>query len=61
MKAKKKPYTRKEYNEFKRLVLLAESRDQMDRINSRIEQPKFIELVGRDKCDLMFEELKAES
>ena len=58
--AKKKPYTRKEYNEFKRLVMLAESIRQMDRIKARLEQPKFIERVGREKCDLMFEELKKE-
>lgn len=49
----KKPYTKKEYNEFNRLVLLAESHRQ--------KQPEFIERVGREKCDLMFEELKRES
>lgn len=58
--AAKNPYTRKEYNEFKRLVMLAESVRQMDRIEARLEQPKFIERVGREKCDLMFEELKKE-
>lgn len=56
----KKPYTRKEYKEFKRLVMLAESIEQVDRIESRLEQPKFVARVGREKCDLMFEELKKE-
>jgi hypothetical protein len=39
---------------------MAESPRQMDRIKARLEQPKFIERVGKDKCDLMFEELKKE-
>ena len=56
----KKPYTRKEYREFRKLVIMAESPRQMDRIKARLEQPKFIERVGKDKCDLMFEELKKE-
>ena len=55
------PYTKKEYAEFKRLVLMEESLRQMDRIISRLEMPKFIDRVGREKCDLMFEELKKES
>lgn len=58
--SKKKPYTRKEYHEFRKLVIMAESPRQMDRIKARLEQPKFIERVGKDKCDLMFEELKKE-
>ena len=54
---KKKPYTVAEYRKFKRLVEMAESRVQMDRINSRLQMPKFIEEVGREKCDLMFKVL----
>lgn len=54
------PYTQAEYREFKRLVEKAESRLQMDRIESRLDMPKFIERVGREKCDIMFEALKKE-
>lgn len=57
MKRQTKPYTQTEYRRFKRLVEMAESRVQMDRINSRLEMPRFIEEVGREKCDLMFAEL----
>lgn len=52
-----KPYTAAEFRKFKRLVEMAESRVQMDRINARFEQKKFIEQVGREKCDLMFKVL----
>jgi hypothetical protein len=53
-------YTQKELKEFRRLVELGESLQQMDRIESRLEMPKFIERVGREKCDAMFEQLKRE-
>ena len=53
-------YTDEELNEFRRLVELSESINQMDRIESRLEMPRFIERVGRDKCDAMFEVLKKE-
>jgi hypothetical protein len=53
-------YTREQYAEFRQLVLLAESIRQMDRIEARLQQPKFIARVGQDVCDLMFEELKKE-
>lgn len=53
----KKAFTKKELDEFRRLVEMAESPVQMDRINSRLEQPKFIEKHGREKCDLMFKVL----
>lgn len=54
-------YTQKELKEFRRLVELGESLQQMDRIESRLEMPKFIERVGREKCDAMFEQLKREA
>ena len=54
-------YTREQYAEFKRLVFLAESIRQMDRIEARLQQPHFIATVGQDVCDLMFEELKKET
>lgn len=50
-------YTEKEYKEFSRLVRMAESQDQMDRINARLEQPKFIQEHGTEKCDVMYERL----
>lgn len=53
-------YTEEELNEFRELVELGESCHQMDRINSRLEMPKFIKRVGREKCDAMFEVLKQE-
>jgi hypothetical protein len=53
-------YTKKELAEFRRLVRKAESQRQMDRIEARLEQPKFIEKHGREKCDAMFEELMRE-
>lgn len=53
-------YTEEELDEFRNLVEMGESCHQMDRINSRLEMPKFIERVGREKCDAMFEVLKQE-
>lgn len=53
-------YTQAELKQFRRLVELGESLRQMDRIESRLRMPKFIERVGREKCDAMFEVLKAE-
>ena len=53
-------YTTVELDEFRDLVEDGESRDQVCRIRSRLEMPKFIERVGRAKCDIMFEALKAE-
>lgn len=56
---KRKTYTAAEFRRFKRLVEMAESRVQMDRIESRLKMPKFIEEVGREKCDIMFARLCA--
>jgi len=53
-------YKQEELKEFRRLVQLGESSRQMDRIESRLEIPRFIEKVGRQKCDAMFEVLKTE-
>ncbi len=33
------------------------SLDQMDRINARIDIPKFIKEHGKEKCDAMYAEL----
>lgn len=53
-------YTEEELNELRELVELGESSHQMDRIHSRLDMPKFIERVGKEKCDAMFEVLKQE-
>ena len=53
-------YTQEELDEFRELVELAESRLQMDRIEARIQTPKFVERVGKEKCNAMFEVLKEE-
>jgi len=53
-------YTIAQLNQFRRLVEMGESQNQMDRIKSRLEMPGFIEEVGREKCDEMIEVLKKE-
>lgn len=53
-------YTQEEFDEFKALAELIGSHDQMDRINSRMRMLKFIERVGRYKCDEMWEVLNDE-
>lgn len=53
-------YTKGELDAFRTLVEMGESQDQMKRIMSRIGIPRFIEEVGQEKCDEMFEILKQE-
>lgn len=53
-------FTADELKEFRDLVEAAESRNQLERIRSRMDMPKFIDRVGQEKCDAMFEVLKAE-
>ena len=55
-----KLFTEEELCEFRHLVEMGESRDQMDRIRSRLEMPNFVNSVGKEKCDAMFEILKKE-
>jgi hypothetical protein len=50
-------YTDDELNEFRKLVELGESCHQMDRINSRLDMPHFIERVGKEKCNEMYKVL----
>lgn len=50
-------YTKEEFAEFFRLVNMSGSASQMDRISSRLDMPKFIERVGREKCDIMFADI----
>jgi hypothetical protein len=53
-------YSKEELDEFRDLVEAGESHHQMERLRSRLDMPKFIDRVGRDKCEAMFEVLKAE-
>jgi len=53
-------YTKDELDEFRRLVEKGESIDQLDRIQSRLAMPHFVERVGREKCNEMFKVLEAE-
>ncbi len=53
-------YSKEELDEFRDLVEAGESRQQMERLRSRLDMPTFIARVGRDKCEAMFEVLKAE-
>ena len=51
-------YTQKELDEFTILVDKTGSLNQLNRIEARIEMPRFIKKVGREKCDAMFEVIK---
>jgi hypothetical protein len=53
-------YTEEELNEFRDLVEAGESQRQTERIRSRMDMAKFIQKVGREKCDAMFEVLNQE-
>ena len=60
MRTENYTYTAEELDEFRDLVEAGESQNQMERVRSRLDMPKFIERVGREKCEAMFEVLKAE-
>lgn len=47
-------YSKEEYRRFVRLVRMSGSHQQMDRITSRLEMPKLIKELGREKCDAMW-------
>lgn len=47
-----------ELRQFTRLVNMTSSRDQMARIEARLDMQKFVERVGKDKCDAMFAHLQ---
>ncbi|QCW18488.1 hypothetical protein bas09_0058 [Changchunvirus paulsarasin] len=47
-------FTKEQFSEFFRLVQMSGSCNQMDRINSRLDMPKFIKEHGRDKCNEMW-------
>ncbi|HCZ48014.1 MAG TPA: hypothetical protein DCZ11_03295 [Gammaproteobacteria bacterium] len=53
-------YTKAELDEFRDLVEACESLHQMERIRGRAAMPAFVERVGKDKCDAMFQVLLRE-
>ena len=53
-------YTEEDLSEFRRLVEMGESRDQLECISSRARMPTFVAQHGKEKCDAMFEVLKKE-
>lgn len=48
-------FTDEELKEFRDLMEAAESRNQLERIRSRMDKMEFIARVGQEKCDAMFE------
>ena len=53
-------YTDDELREFDRLTEGTASRDQVERISSRMKLRKFVEQHGKPKCDAMYSKLCAE-
>ena len=51
----KPTFTKQEYSRFVRLVRMSGSHNQMDRITSRLEMPKLVKELGREKCEAMWE------
>lgn len=55
-----KPYTKEELREFDRITNMLSSPRQMVRLDARLTLvPAFVEKHGKEKCDAMFEVLKA--
>ena len=52
-------WTDEELQEFDRLVNEVSSIRQLERINARLNMPKFIEKHGKEKCDAMFAHLES--
>lgn len=50
----KRNFTKEQFTEFFRLVNMAVSESQMDRISSRLEIPEFVREVGKNVCDEMY-------
>ena len=53
-------FTESEWDEFREIVELGESQEEMDRIYSRLLWRKFAKRVYRENCDIIFELLKKE-
>lgn len=58
MSRKKLPFTQKELDRFDYLTDKCCSRYQMARIEGRLALNTFIKKVGKEKCDLMWAEIK---
>lgn len=58
MNEQKPTWTEDELKTFDRLIDRTSSRDQLTRINARLEMTTFVNEHGRDKCDAMFAELE---
>jgi hypothetical protein len=53
-------WTAEELAEFDRLVEMASSQRQMERLHARLNMPKFIAKHGKEKCDAMWAHLEGE-
>ena len=47
-------FPKEQFTKFFRLVTMSGSGNQMDRINARLDMPKFVAETGRDKCNEMW-------
>lgn len=52
-------YTKEQFAEFFKLVSMSGSANQMDRIDSRLAMPGFIERVGRETCNEMWADIES--
>ena len=50
-------YSASELREFDRLTDRCSSHDQMTRISARLDLEKFIKKHGKEKCDVMWQEI----
>ena len=55
----KHPWTANELSQFDHVTMLMSSRDQLQRIQGRLEIKKLVEAFGKKKCDAMFAFLQA--
>jgi len=53
-------FSKEEIDEFRRIIVLTESFNQMNRINGRLALTGFFREHGKEKCDAMFAILKDE-
>lgn len=58
MPRKKLPFTQREFDRFDYLTDKCCSKNQMRRIEGRLALTKFIDVHGKEKCDLMWTELR---
>lgn len=53
-------YTKEQLDEFRTLVEMTESIDQMTRIQGRLDLMRFVRDNDKELCDAMFAEIKDE-